>query len=295
MPILYPQDLPTAGLTGAGGGEITTVISDEKDLGAQELRERQGLRNQIITVEFPPITQEVYEVFIEFFETTLYGGILPFEFNDPITKDTHVYKFVKAFTETRVTPQLIKISFQLIRLRVSSPLFSDDITPAPIPFDYFLSGAITNGSSSSFAAKGNHEIADQDFTIEHLRFFPRNEAGTSGEIIVALVDGSEIITEILARKSYPSTVLNEWFEIQLDTPVNILSGQAFLIAMVRTDGTGTSSAGVSFVTSTIQHDSIVATFQNTWRRTDNDIQVGDGNGSTSILPWTIDYKGVLPA
>lgn len=120
MPVSYPSTLPTAGLTGGGGGVKTSTLSDERSEGEQEHRQRQGIQNQVINVEYPPLSQTEYEAFKTFFEETLFSGILPFEFNDPATKDTHVYKFVKndpAYNETRVNKNFVSISFQLIRLK----------------------------------------------------------------------------------------------------------------------------------------------------------------------------------
>lgn len=118
--VAYPSELPSAGLAGAGGGPNTTTISDEKELGEPEIRQRQGLVNQVVNVELPPLSQTEYEAFLSFFENDLYGGILPFTFNDPITKGDHTYKFVKAtpsFTEERVNYYWIRVTFQLIRLK----------------------------------------------------------------------------------------------------------------------------------------------------------------------------------
>lgn len=123
MAVAYPSTLPTAGLNGASGGPVLTTISDEKELGQPEIRQRSRMANQIVSVEYPPIDQTTYEAFLAWFQDDLYDGILPFDFNDPMTKDTHTYKFVKstpAFVETRMTPNFIKISFQLIRLKFTS-------------------------------------------------------------------------------------------------------------------------------------------------------------------------------
>jgi hypothetical protein len=290
MGVSYPSALPQAGLNGASGGPILTIISDEKELGQPEIRQRSNMVSQVISVEFPPIDQANYDIFINWFENDLFDGILPFDFNDPMSKDIHTYKFVKstpAFVETRISPNFIKISFQLIRLKV---IISE---PDRVLFDYFFSDVSASSSSSSFACKGPYEIADQDFTITHLRFWPRNQAGNTGEIVVAIVDASEEIIEILARKSYSATIVNTWNEVQLDTPINILSGQRFVNLVIRTDGSNSSSPGVAF-TPAINHDSPVATFQRSFRRADNDVQIGDNNASPGVNPWIVDYKGTVP-
>jgi len=125
MAVAYPASLPTAGLNGASGGPVLTTISDEREFGIPEIRQRQSMTNQVISVEYPPINQTTYEAFLTWFQDDLYDGILPFTFNDPITKDNHVYKFVKsnpAFVETRMSPGWLKLSFQLIRLKfVAAP------------------------------------------------------------------------------------------------------------------------------------------------------------------------------
>lgn len=122
-PVEYPSTLPVAGLSGAAGGPIQTTISDERELGTPEIRQRQGMVNQVINVEYPPINQTTYDAFVDWFNNDLYGGVLPFMFNDAITKTDHVYKFVKntpAYTVTRMTDLWLTISFQLIRLKTIS-------------------------------------------------------------------------------------------------------------------------------------------------------------------------------
>jgi hypothetical protein len=115
----WPTSLPQTGLNGASGGPQQNSVSFEPDIGPSIDRRRSSFAGRKIKVELPPITNAQYAIFVSFFEDDLYDGLLPFNFNDPMTQTTKSFKFVKtepAYSEQRLTGDMMKISFELFRL-----------------------------------------------------------------------------------------------------------------------------------------------------------------------------------
>jgi len=151
---------------------------------------------------------------------------------------------------------------------------------------YFMPGAARLASSSAYAAKGNVEIALKSFRMDKVNFYPHGAGGTSGEVVVALVDGSDVITSILTREAYTNMSLSAWNELTLSSPPEIAEGQRFLTVLVRSTAL---TNGIAYTT-VGTHDSTLGDFQGGWRRNDTDLQVGDGNAAPNAEPWVMDYQ-----
>jgi hypothetical protein len=70
----------------------STVLRSDMDIGPQKVRRRFTKGVDTLTGSIY-LTAEEYEIFEAFYETTLAGGTLPFEFNHPITGVLTVFRF----------------------------------------------------------------------------------------------------------------------------------------------------------------------------------------------------------
>lgn len=169
-------------------------------------------------------------------------------------------------------------------------------TSFPYEFDYLTGTAVNSNSSSSYCSKGTLFDAARDFTMTHVKFWSET-AGASGELVVALYTGTGTIDSILGRVSYSGTPNGGIVVEELPSPIEISDGDAFMVAVQRTDGISTTSGEVSFGT-IIDYEAIVdqsfATLKASnsgFRRADLDLQAGDTNSSPAGTPWSIYFEG----
>ncbi|ANJ20773.1 virion structural protein [Roseobacter phage RD-1410W1-01] len=150
------------------------------------------------------------------------------------------------------------------------------------------------GSSSGFATKGNLYLASIDMRITDVSFLTAT-AGASFEVIAAIMDNGTSSNNIVSMtretvSSYTEgSVANN--TVALTTPLEVAAGQYFYVALVRTDGSATTSNGAYYQQNTsITNDS--ATHQGGQRLQDIDVQVGDGPSSDLFASdmWSVTYS-----
>lgn len=161
------------------------------------------------------------------------------------------------------------------------------------PFDFFNPASGHQSSSSTYCAKGNVEVADENFIMTHIRYRATSQGGSTGKFQIVKLDGSNLITEILQEVPY-TLVTGSHQEIELATPIQFEINDRFMVAMVRTDATASTSNGVdAFAVGLVTNP--VASVNAMWRSQDLGLEVGDNNDSpgSGANRWAIDYKGYI--
>lgn len=88
----YKTGLPTCAQTW-NEQDNPNVISTQMEVGPPKVRRRSTLRNRVVNVGWT-LNADLYQQFIEFYETDTLQGINTFEFPHPITGDMQEYRFV---------------------------------------------------------------------------------------------------------------------------------------------------------------------------------------------------------
>ena len=104
-------------------------------------------------------------------------------------------------------------------------------------------------SSSAYASKGNIITPNIGVTISQVRFYLAPSGTESYKVVVAAVNGSNQITSILGSSSTQSVSSTGDVSFTLSSPVSVSASQRIAVIVVRTDGTATSPARVSFPSS----------------------------------------------
>lgn len=118
----WPATLPQAGSLGGSGEVQANVVVFEPEVGPTIDRRRASMVQRTHDVELAALSPAEYQTFLDFFTDTIYSGVLPFNWVNPMTGTAHKVKIVQrqgqpAFREERVTPSVIKINFQITLVR----------------------------------------------------------------------------------------------------------------------------------------------------------------------------------
>lgn len=116
----WPGTLPQEGEGGVSGSPQSNVVSFQPDVGPSIDRRRASITSRTRDVKLPMMTATQLATFKTFFHDTLFDGVLPFTWVDPITSAAARMKFVQSkepYRETRIMPTLYSVEFQVMILR----------------------------------------------------------------------------------------------------------------------------------------------------------------------------------
>lgn len=95
-PVSLPQEPLAPGFTRRP--DPSGRIASQMDVGPSKVRRRRALRTKPFDVTYP-IPRDDFGDFEEFFEDTIEGGTLPFDWPDPLTEETVRVRFRPGETE----------------------------------------------------------------------------------------------------------------------------------------------------------------------------------------------------
>lgn len=116
----WPSTLPQEGALGGSGAPQANVVSFQPDVGPSIDRRRASVTSRTRDVTLPMVTATQLATFKTFFHDTLFDGVLPFTWVDPMTSAASRLKFVQSkepYKETRILPGQYSIEFQVMTLR----------------------------------------------------------------------------------------------------------------------------------------------------------------------------------
>lgn len=92
-----------------------TVLRSDTDVGPAKLRRRftKGVDEYSASIY---LTSAQYSIFVNFYNTTLNGGTLPFEFNHPITGSLESFRFRQPPTISSIGGGMFQANFQWEKL-----------------------------------------------------------------------------------------------------------------------------------------------------------------------------------
>lgn len=113
MPETFPPGLDDCFLvSGFTQQNKPVLIRSEVDVGLPKVRRRYTRPFQLVTGSIKADKNQV-NTFNTFFDTTLQGGLLWFEFNDPFTGSLASYRFIDPPVITPITEKWFLISMNL--------------------------------------------------------------------------------------------------------------------------------------------------------------------------------------
>jgi len=118
----WPATLPQAGSLGGAGTLQSNVISFQPEVGPSIDRRRASIVQRTHEIELANVTAAQYADFVEFFDVTLFSGVLAFNWVNPMTGAASKVKIVQrqgenAYREERITPDIYKLSFTIMLVR----------------------------------------------------------------------------------------------------------------------------------------------------------------------------------
>ena len=91
-------------------------ITFEPEVGPPIDRRRGTAAGTLVTIRFTGITDAERETFEDWYRDTLFDGVLPFNWVDPVRGVAATYKFTKDVYQLAAHDQKFDLSFRLLRL-----------------------------------------------------------------------------------------------------------------------------------------------------------------------------------
>jgi len=113
---VWPSTLRLTGAAGVSGGPQPNVASFQPEVGTSIDRRRSSVTSRRYDVEMNSIPKDQYMEFRKFVEETLFDGVLPFLWVNPMTDlpcRVKISKKDQLYKETRATGDLYNIAFQI--------------------------------------------------------------------------------------------------------------------------------------------------------------------------------------
>lgn len=118
----WPATLPQAASLGGAGELQSNVVSFQPEVGPSIDRRRASIVQRTHEIAFANLTETQYQTFVDFFDVTLFSGVLPFNWVNPMTGAAHKVKIVQrqgeaAYSEERITPNVYRLNFTIALVR----------------------------------------------------------------------------------------------------------------------------------------------------------------------------------
>ena len=117
---IWPTSLPQAPLVDQWtGGPQRNIVSFQPEIGPSITRRRGSSALSVWEAAFPPFDATQLAAFRSFFEDDLFDGVLAFQWDDPITGTTCLWRFADEEPPYKITAtaaSLYMVSMKLIKL-----------------------------------------------------------------------------------------------------------------------------------------------------------------------------------